>query len=152
MSGDGEPDKLEPRLMSWRIFRRWGSTETYVGIVVAHDRWDAIEKAVTEFGIRDLEQQKRLKAEPRSSSAKAKQNGGRCERFHEVAQRPYQFSNETFCWPRVVRPRLCRDTHRRGRSRRSKSLRYQLVKFRTVTSWSAMTNARRRSSSRARSI
>jgi hypothetical protein len=52
--------------MSWRIFRRWGSTETYVGIVVAHDRRGAIEKAVTEFGIRDLEQQKRLKAEPRS--------------------------------------------------------------------------------------
>jgi hypothetical protein len=66
MSGHGEPDKLQRRLMSWRIFRRWGSTDTFVGIVVAHDRQGAIEKAVTEFGIRDLEQRKRLKAEPRS--------------------------------------------------------------------------------------
>jgi hypothetical protein len=66
MSGHGEPDKLQHRLMSWRIFQRWGSTETFVGIVVARDRQGAIGKAVTEFGIRDLEQRRRLKAEARS--------------------------------------------------------------------------------------
>jgi hypothetical protein len=66
MSGQGEPDKLQRRLMSWRIFQRWGSTETFVGIVVACDCQGAIEKAVTDFGIRDPEQRKRLKAEARS--------------------------------------------------------------------------------------
>jgi hypothetical protein len=55
----------EPSTPSWRIFRRWGRAEMFVGIVNAKNAEAAIEQAILDFGITDREEQKRLVAHRR---------------------------------------------------------------------------------------
>jgi hypothetical protein len=49
----------------WRIFQRWGTNKTFVGIVVARDPHSAIEIAIHQFEIDDPDRRRRLSAELR---------------------------------------------------------------------------------------
>jgi hypothetical protein len=54
-----------PAIPSWRIYRRWGGNNAYLGLVEAVDKVKAIEKALRTFHITNPEHQKRIVAELR---------------------------------------------------------------------------------------
>jgi hypothetical protein len=56
------PKKTEER--AWTVYRLKGTPAAYVGRVVARDADAAIRKAIDEYQITDLQQQKRLMARP----------------------------------------------------------------------------------------
>ena len=47
-------------LPSWRIFRNWGGSTAFLGIVKARTNESAIRRAIEELNITDPEHQKRL--------------------------------------------------------------------------------------------
>jgi hypothetical protein len=53
------------KFYSWRIYRIWGMTKTYLGLVDAGDKESAIKIAIEKFQITNPEHQKRLLAEAR---------------------------------------------------------------------------------------
>ena len=53
------------KFYSWRIYRIWGMTKTYLGLVDARDKESAIKIAIEKFQITNPEHQKRLLAEAR---------------------------------------------------------------------------------------
>ena len=54
-----------PHTPSWRIFRTWGGSKIFIGIVEASTKELAIKFAIMQFKITDAEHQKRLVAELR---------------------------------------------------------------------------------------
>jgi hypothetical protein len=63
MLGAEMPD--EDILPSWRIFRNWGGSTAFLGIVKARTKESAIRRAIEEFNITDPEHQKRLEVQLR---------------------------------------------------------------------------------------
>ena len=55
----------EDTLPSWRIFRNWGGSNAFLGIVKAGTQESAIRRAIKEFNVTDPEHQKRLVAQRR---------------------------------------------------------------------------------------
>ena len=50
---------------SWRVYRLWGGTKTFLGLVDARDKVKAIELAIRTFQITNPEHQRHLVAEVR---------------------------------------------------------------------------------------
>ena len=50
---------------SWRVYRLWGGTKTFLGLVDAPDKVKAIELAIKTFQITNPEHQRHLLAEVR---------------------------------------------------------------------------------------
>jgi hypothetical protein len=65
MSMPFETSKLQQALRDWRIFQKWGSNKTFVGLVTAQDSGSAIEIAAKRYQITDPERQRRLMSELR---------------------------------------------------------------------------------------
>jgi hypothetical protein len=63
MEGAEMPD--QETLPSWRIFRNWGGSTAFLGIVKAQTNESAIRRAIEELNITDPEHQKRLVAQQR---------------------------------------------------------------------------------------
>jgi hypothetical protein len=51
---------------SWRIFRQWGMTKAYLGVVEAPDKVSALQRAIRMFRVLSPEHQKHLVVEPRT--------------------------------------------------------------------------------------
>jgi hypothetical protein len=66
MSMPLETSKLQQTLKGWRIFQKWGSNKTFVGVVSAQDPGSAVEIAAKRYQITDPEHQRRLVAELRN--------------------------------------------------------------------------------------
>ena len=66
MRRHAELEKPDPTpIARWRIFRSWGSSKAFIGIVTAVNQKSAIKKAIAQFEITDPEHQRRLVAEIR---------------------------------------------------------------------------------------
>lgn len=55
-----------PEDPSWRVFRLRGGLPVFLAVVSAPDKRSALTKAISQYNIIDVEQQKRLVVEPRS--------------------------------------------------------------------------------------
>jgi hypothetical protein len=54
------------RIPSWRVFRQWGMTKAYLGVVEAPDKVSALQRAIRMFHVLSPDHQKHLVVEPRT--------------------------------------------------------------------------------------